>query len=299
VSPARLQLFVLDRARERYRGLADLVPGGVYLQLGLEAQDAPAINPWDVADVANVGSSKIAFLVRLHTLLLGGRESGRPLGLSPRESRLLTIAVRDVYARAADAEGTPSHSFLRAVLADLARQERADPAGSEAAAATYEDLSSRLQDICGGGRHGHVLDRPTRLDPGDAPLVIVSTGAVADEIVAAVLLSIFELVSRLAERPYGPPVSLLADALDLPPSYEGDEPFPLPFPRDSLLNGLHESYLRRRIRAGEAHAIAYLHAISDVAHFLHPPTGLAECPRRLVHAVTPQGARHDEHPRHP
>ncbi|MEA2129831.1 MAG: TraG P-loop domain [Solirubrobacteraceae bacterium] len=277
---ARPQLFVLDRSRERHRGLADLVPGGLHLPLGLEAQDAPAINPWDVPDVANVGSSKIAFLVRLQTLLVGGRESGRPFGLSQRESSLLTIAIRDVYARAADAEGAPSHSFLRAVLADLARQERADPAGSEASAATYDDLSRRLQDICSGGAYGHVLDRATRLDPGDAPLVVISTGAVADEIVAPVLLSVFELVNRLAERPHGPSVSLLADALDLPPSDEREEPFPPAFPRDSLLNGLHESYLRRRMRAGEARAVAYLHAISDVAHFLHPPTGLAECPHR-------------------
>lgn len=287
MSAARAQFFMLDRSRERHRAFAELVPGGVYLPLGLEREDAPAINPWDVPDVAAVRTSKIAFLVRLHALLVGGRESGRPLGLTAGERRLLTIAIRDVYARAADAEGTPSHSFLRTVLFDLARQERADPAGSEAAAATYDDLRLRLQDVSTGGRYGHVFDRATRMEVDDAPLVIISTGAVADEIVAAVLLSVFEFVSGLAERPDGRTVSLLADALDLPRSHDREESLPPAFPRDSLLNGLHESYLRRRMRAGEPRAIAYLHAISDVARFLHPPTGLAECrsPCRSTHTT--------------
>jgi hypothetical protein len=270
VSRPPAQVWVLDRTRGRHRALAELVPGGVYLPLGLDGDDAAVINPWDVADAARVPAPKIAFLARLLALLVGGWEAGRPLGLTALERRLLTIAIRDAYARAADGEGAPSNGFLRAVLADLARQERADPAGSEDAAATYEDLSGRLRDVCAGGRHGHLLDRPTRLETGAAPLVIVSTGAVADELVAAVLLTIFEFVSRLGERP----VTLLADALDLPPVGEGDERFPPAFPRDSLLNGLHESYLERRMRAGEARAIAYLHAISDVAHFLHPPTAL-------------------------
>jgi hypothetical protein len=277
VSPGPAQLFVLDRTGDLHRSFAELVPGGIYVQLGLDRDDAAVINPWDVADPADLPVGKVAFLTRLHALLVGGRESGRPLGLTTPECRLLTIAIRDVYARAADGEGAPSNSFLRAVLGDLARQERGDPAGSEANAVAYEDLGRRLDEVCAGGRHGHVFDRPTRLEAGDAPLVILSTGAVADEVVAAVLLVVFEFVSRRVERASGRPVALLADALDPPPPRRCEEHFPPAFPRDSLLNGLHESYLRRRMRAGETRAIAYLHAISDVAHFLHPPTALAEC----------------------
>jgi hypothetical protein len=268
-------VFVLDPRRERHRELVELVSGGIYLRLGLDRDDAPAINAWDIGDATLVPPSKIVFLMRLFALLVGGRETGRPLGLSARERQLLTIAVRDVYFRAADAEGMPSHGFLREVLADLARQERGDPAGSESDAATYDDLSGRLGDICSGGRYGHVLDRPTRLEVGEAPLVIIGTGDVPDEIVAPVMLSVFEYVSRLVERRSGEPVSLLADVMDLPPARPDVERLPPAFPRDSLLNGLHESYLRRRMRAGEARAIAYLHAISDVAHFLHPPAALA------------------------
>jgi hypothetical protein len=277
VSRPPAQLFVLDRTRDHHRPFAELVSGGIYVQLGLDRDDAAVINPWDVADPADIPAGKVAFLTRLHALLVGGRESGRPLGLTPRERRLLMIAIRDVYARAADGEGTPSNSFLRAVLADLARQERVDPAGSEGNAAAYEDLVGRLDEVCAGGRYGHVFDRPTRLEADDAPLVIISTGAVADEVVAAVLLSVFEFVIQRVEHPGARPVTLLADALDPSPPRRCEEQFPPAFPRDSLLNGLHESYLRRRMRAGETRAIAYLHAISDVAHFLHPPTALAEC----------------------
>ena len=277
MSAGPAQLFVLDRTRDLYRPFAELVPGGVYVQLGLDRDDAAVINPWDVADPAALPAGKVAFLTRLQALLVGGRESGRPLGLTPRERRLLTIAIRDVYARAADGEGWPSNSFLRAVLADLARQERLDPDGSQTNAVTYDDLGRRVDEICSGGPYGHVFDRPTRLETGAAQLVIISTGAVADEVVAAVLLAVFELVSRLVERCAERPVALLADALDPVSPRRGEEQFPPAFPRDSLLNGLHESYLQRRMRAGETRAIAYLHAISDVAHFLHPPTALAEC----------------------
>jgi hypothetical protein len=105
----------------------------------------------------------------------------------------------------------------------------------------------------------------------------MSTGAVPHAIASAVVLSVFEFVRRLVDRSDGPPVSLLADALDLSALRHSEEQFPPAFPGDSLLNGLHESYVRRRMSAGEARPIAYLHAISDVAHFLHPPTAMSAC----------------------
>jgi hypothetical protein len=278
VSAAPGQVFVLDRSHGRHRALAALVPGAVYLPLGLDHDAATVISPWDVDDPGAVPAAKIAFLARLHGLLVAGREPGtQPLGLPPLERTLLTIAIRDVYARAADDEGTPSSGFLRDVLDDLARQERADPLGSEASAVAYGELSRRLRDICAGGRFGYLLDRPTRLDADEAPLVVIGTAAVPDELSAVVALTVLEFVGRLAERSDGREVTLLADALDLPPFHPGEEQFPPAFARDSILNGLHESYLRRRIRAGEARAIAYLHAMSDVAYFLHPPTTLAGC----------------------
>ena len=166
---------------------------------------------------------------------------------------------------------------MQAVLTDLARQERADPHGSVARAAGYAGLASRLHDVCATGRFGHLLGRPTRLPAAGAPLVVLGTASVPPEVAAAVLLSIAEYVQRLAERLPAGRVALLVDALDVAPLHGDAERFPEPFPHDSLLNGLHESYLSRRVRAGEIHAIAYLHAISDVAR-LHLPTALGAGP---------------------
>lgn len=249
--------FVIDRDG-RHRGLCTLVPGAVRVVLG----DDAAVNPWDVDDGATVPAAKVDFLVRVNALLAGG-------AMSMHERVLLRIAIRDVYARAADA--VPSQGFLRAVLADLAGRERADPCGSPDDATTYEGLARRLRQTAAGGRHAALLDRPTRLEIGDAPLVVVATETVAPDIAAVVLLSICELVERLGRRAGGPSVTLLADAFDA----AGSDRLPDVFTPGSVLDGLHASYQRRRMRAGEARAMAYLHAISDVAHFLHPPTALS------------------------
>ena len=273
-----MQLFVVDRGRNRSL-LAELVPGAIHVPLGSHRHDAATINPWDVDDPTDVAASKIDFLVRLQALLLAARDPGpRPFAPTALERSLLAIAVRDVYARAGDSEGVPSQGFMQAVLTDLARQERADPHGSVARAAGYAGLASRLHDVCATGRFGHLFDRPTRLPAAGAPLVVLGTASVPPEVAAAVLLSIAEYVQRLAERLPAGRVALLVDALDVAPLHGDAERFPEPFPHDSLLNGLHESYLSRRVRAGEIHAIAYLHAISDVARFLHPPTALGAGP---------------------
>lgn len=269
------QLFVIDPSDGRHRAPYEAGDGVVLLRLGLDAEDAAVINPWDVDDLRAVPAAKVDFLLRLNALIVGRRGSAtRPFGLSALERSLLAIAIRDVYARAADAEGTPSQGLLRSVLGELARQERADPAGSRPAAATYEDLARRLADVCDGGRFAHLLDRPTRLPAGDAPLVILGIAAVGDEMAAVVLLTILECVGRRAERGERD-VSLLDDAIEQPSGRAGDGELPAAFAPDTLLHGLHESYLRRRMRGGEVRAIAYLHAISDVALFLHPPTALS------------------------
>jgi hypothetical protein len=265
VTAIATQTFVIERRPGRHRALAAAVPGSAYLELGLAHAGAAVLSPWDVDDVTAVPAAKVAFVTRLHGLVMGAT-------LTTLQRRVLAIAVRDVYARAADAEGTPSASFLRAVLTDLARQERADPLGARATVGAYDDLVARMGDICAGGRFGHVLDRPTHVDLTGAPLVVFATGAVPAQIAAAVVLTITEYAGRLSGRRGGPRIALLADAAGPAPVAPAQEHYPPAFARDSLLNGLHESYLRRRIRAGEERAIAYLHAMSDVAYFLHPPT---------------------------
>ena len=264
----RSQVFVLSCGGARHGFLRWLVDGAAHVVLG--GDGGGAINPWDVDDVDDVDPEKIAFLVRLHALLLGG--AGETLGLDELERRLLAVAIRDVYARAADGEGLPCESFLRAVLADLARQELGDPRGCARTAAVYRDLGQRVAPLCADGRHGDLLDRQTSSEIRTAPLVVLDVACVPRELWVAILMSIVEYVSSFAA---GSDAALLADVLHSAAGSGGDAPFPQAFPGDGLLAGLHDAYLHRRVRAGEPSAVAYLHAISDVAHFLHPSTDLS------------------------
>jgi len=272
MTQTRSRVFVLSGGCPRHVFLRCLLDGAVHVALG--GDGGGAINPWDVADVADVAvvePEKIAFLVRLHALLIGRTErAGETLGLDELERRLLAVAIRDVYARAADGEGLPCESVLRAVLADLARQELGDPRGCERSATVYRDLGCRVATLYADGRHGDLLDRQTSSEIRTAPLVVLDVAGVPRELWAAVLMSIVEHVSSC-----GPDAALLADVLHSGACSGADESFPQAFPGDNLLDGLHDSFLRRRVRAGEPCAAAYLHAISDVAYFLHPPTGLA------------------------
>jgi hypothetical protein len=273
MSDAVPQVFVLECRRGGHGLLASLGATHVRLRFGLAGDAGASINPWDVEDPGCVPAAKLAFLMRLHGLLLCDEERARrPIGLGDVEHELLAIAIRDVYARAADGEGEPSESLLREVLTDLARQERADPRGAPTRAAIYAELAARLRDVCAGGRFGHLLDRPTSVPAGGAPLVLLDIEQVPEEIAAALVVSIVEFVSSRAARAPAGHVALLADLVEAPEDEHSLRPV---FPRESLLNGLHDSYVRRRMRAGEAQSIAYLHAISDVAHFLHPPTSLS------------------------
>jgi hypothetical protein len=298
VNQSRHQVFVIERHAHAgspgprpAAALSVLVPQAARILLG---RDGAAVSPWDVADPADVAPAKVAHLLRLHALLVGEHVHGlRPHGLGALERALLELAIRDVYARAADGEGTPSESLLRAVLIDLVRQERSDPAGSAQHAGTYADLALRIAELCAGGPYADVLDRPTTAGAHDAPFVIFDLTHVPERTVAAVVLSIAEFVAARARQAPAGSVALLAELLELASPVDEDAPLPPAFARESLLNGLHDSYMRRRVRSGEARPIAYLHAISDVAHFLHPPTALS--PGRRAHEVpinpTTQGER--------
>jgi hypothetical protein len=191
----RSQVFVLSCGGTRHGFLRGLVDGAVHVALG--GDEGGAINPWDVDNLDDVDPEKIAFLVRLHALLIGRPErAGETLGLDELEGRLLTVAIRDVYARAADGEDVPCESFLRGVLAELARQEVGDPRGCERTATVYRDLGYRVATLCADGRHGDLLDRQTSSEIRAAPLVVLDVTHVPRELFAAVLMSIVEHVSR-------------------------------------------------------------------------------------------------------
>ncbi len=98
---------MIDRAGH-YELLTRLVAGAQQIELG--AADSPfALNPWDVPDPASVSREKVAFLLSLHTLMMGdeglgkaehGRCSARrsaPSTRAPRRSR--TSAPRESMLR--------------------------------------------------------------------------------------------------------------------------------------------------------------------------------------------------------
>ena len=99
--------FVIDRAGH-YETLTRLLDCAQQIELG--ADDSPyALNPWDVPDPAKVSREKVAFLLALHQLMMGGLD-GRQIGL-------LGAAIRAVYAKAAALPGSrPRESMLREEL---------------------------------------------------------------------------------------------------------------------------------------------------------------------------------------
>ena len=84
--------FVIDRAGH-YETLTRLVDGAQQIEIG--ADDSPyALNPWDVPEPAKVPREKIAFLLSLHEVMMGGLD-GRQIGM-------IGAAIRAVYAKAAN-----------------------------------------------------------------------------------------------------------------------------------------------------------------------------------------------------
>jgi hypothetical protein len=180
--------FVIDRAGH-YEMLTRLLAGAQQIELG--ADDSPyALNPWDVPDCARVSREKVAFLLALHQLMMGG--------LDARETGLLGAAVRAVYAKAAALPGSRAcESMLREeLLAEAADALRADAAD---VAATLRNLADRLAEYCGDGTYAYLLDRRSTV-PEDAPLVVFDTRRCPDSELALVMFSILEYVTGTVAR---------------------------------------------------------------------------------------------------
>ena len=180
--------FVIDRAGH-YETLTRLLDGAQQIELG--ADDSPyALNPWDVPDPARVSREKVAFLLALHQLVMGG--------LDARETGLLGAAVRAVYAKAAALPGSrPRESMLR----DELRAEADDALRADApdVAATLRNLADRLAEYCADGTYAYLLDRDSTV-PGDAPLVVFDTRRCPDSELGLVMFSIMEYVTATVER---------------------------------------------------------------------------------------------------
>ena len=101
-------------------------------------------------DPAKVSREKIAFLLALHQVMMGGLD-GRQIGM-------LGAAIRAVYAKAAALPGCqPRESMLQQEL--RAQAAEAQEADAVDVAATLRNLADRLSEYCGEG-HLRVPARP-------------------------------------------------------------------------------------------------------------------------------------------
>lgn len=188
--------FVLDRAGH-YEFLTRLVPGARHLTIGASS-DEHAVNPWDVDDPSNPPLEKVAYLVALHALLVGDQRPGEDAyGLDALERNLLEVAIRAVYARAANEGLAPREGLLRDELRQRAGREA--EAGAEEVASVLRTLAERLASFVDDGSYAYLLDRETTV-PADAPLVVFDTRKVPRELSGAVLFVVAEHVTQRIER---------------------------------------------------------------------------------------------------
>ena len=110
-----------------YDTLLSLLPGARRVQVGSSAGDV--ICPWDVHDPAHVPAEKKEFLLALHALLIGHATGAdrRERTLTAVEEGILSTAIDDVYARAADTTERPRETMLLA--APRAARHRWHPRG--------------------------------------------------------------------------------------------------------------------------------------------------------------------------
>jgi TraG P-loop domain len=180
--------FVIDRAGH-YETLTRLVDGAQQIAIG--ADDSPyALNPWDVPDPAKVSREKIAFLLALHEMMMGGLD-GRQIGM-------IGAAIRAVYAKAANLPDLrPRESMLQEEL--RAQAQEAQDGEAVDVAATLRNLADRLSEYCGEGTYAYLLDQETTV-PSDARLVVFDTRRCPDSELRTVMFSIMEYVTATVER---------------------------------------------------------------------------------------------------
>ncbi len=178
-------VFAIDRAGH-YSVLTRLVHGARHLDIGSDSSEW-AINPWDTPEQATVPREKVAYLVALHSTMMGDE------GLSVLERSHLATAIRQVYAKAHERSVNARESMLRAEL--LARASQESGAGAVDVGAALRNLAERLGEFCDEGAYSYVLDRETNV-PGDSPLVVFDTESCPEAILGPVMFSLIEYVTR-------------------------------------------------------------------------------------------------------
>ncbi len=181
--------FVFDRAGH-FETLTTLIDGSAHLQLGADS-DQHAINPWDVDDPSRVPASKVAYLVSLHSVLMGGADA-----MSLTQRSLLADAVRGAYVRAAESTEAPRELHLYDELLDRARTRESE---APEQAVILRDLAQRIGEFCGDGAYSWLLDRPTTVNR-DAPLIVFDSREIPEEVLQTSLFAQMEFVRRTLER---------------------------------------------------------------------------------------------------
>lgn len=184
---------VIDRSPGHYAFLCDLLPGSAHLTFH-DTADSPAINPWDTPDPRNPPRSKVAFLVRLHALLVGDHDPAEETyGLTALERNLLGLAIRRTYEHAADTNQTPREQLLADTLTALAE---ADPDNGP----VLRNLAQRLGEYTASGTYAHLFDRETTMVSTDAPLLVLNTREIPDDVSDAVLFAQLEHITARVEQ---------------------------------------------------------------------------------------------------
>ena len=180
--------FVIDRAGH-YEILTRLLESAQQIEIG--ADDSPyALNPWDVPDPAKVSREKIAFLLALHQVMMGG--------LDARQIGMIGAAIRAVYAKAAALPGCPPRESM---LRDELRAQAAEAQQADAVdvAATLRNLADRLSEYCGDGTYAYLLDRETTV-PRDAQVVVFDTRRCPESELRLVMFQVMEYVTSTVQR---------------------------------------------------------------------------------------------------
>jgi hypothetical protein len=189
-----LRAAIIDRAGH-FQFLASLVPGAVQVALGGRS-NSDAVCPWDVTDPGRVEQSKVDYLLALHALLLA-RHDGDRGGLGDLEENLLSLVIREVYARCALTGEQPRELLLQE---ELYRREASEAhAGASDIAAVLRNLALRLNNYVADGPYAYLTDWPTTV-AADSPLLIFDTRAIPDSRAPAALFVICEHVTARIER---------------------------------------------------------------------------------------------------
>lgn len=181
--------YVIDRAGH-FDFHASLIPDARTVAPG--GPDRHAINPWDTPDLAHVPRSRIAFLLGLHDLLIGGKQ-----GLDGLQSALLDVAIRSVYDRCRITGEAPRELLLQEELTRMCHEER--DGGDPQAASILNLLVKQLASFVGDGAYAYLCDWPTSV-PEDSSFVVFDTRHIPDDYRGAAMFSMCDYISETIAR---------------------------------------------------------------------------------------------------